>query len=87
MGIQYLQSMVSQPAILITNTQIPDCVQLLTQLGCIGPLINEFPDIVYLFICTRFKTWGVVENEVASRVSNLVFDIMYTSLQSYRSTE
>ena len=81
MGIQYLQDH-GQPAILITNTQIPDCMQLLTQLTCIRPPIDESPDIVYLFICTRFKTWGIMENEVASRVCDLVFNIMYTSLQS-----
>ena len=57
-------------------------MQLLTQLICIGPLINKFPDIVYLFICTRFKAWGVVENKVAPRVCDLMLNIVCTSLQS-----
>lgn len=61
-------------------------MQLLTRLR-IGPLLNEFPNILYLLVSTRLKSWRIVEDEVASRICDLMLDIMHTSLESCMLTE
>ena len=62
------------------DTKIPNCMQLIFQLGCSRPLLNEVPNNLYLSLCTRLKTFRVMENKVASFICNLMLNIMYTSL-------
>ena len=61
---------------------IPNCMQLILQLGCSRLLLNEVPDnlYMYLLLCTRLKTLWVMEDKVASFICNFMFNIMYTSL-------
>ena len=55
-------------------------MQLILQLGCSRLLLNEIPNNLYLLLCTRLKTFGVMENKVASFICNPMLNIMYTPL-------
>ena len=81
MGIQYLWKVGQSPkCIKNQSNSIPNCMQLIFQLSFSRPLFNECPNNLQLLNCTRFKTLRVMENEVASRVGNLMLNIMYVSL-------
>ena len=55
-------------------------MQLISQLSCSRSLLNEFPNNLHLLTCTSFKAPRVMEDKVASRVGNLVLNIMYAPL-------
>jgi len=56
-------------------------MQLIFQLICSRSLLNEIPNSFHLLSSTSFKALRIMKNEVASRVCNLVFNVMYPSLK------
>ena len=55
-------------------------MQLILHFNCRRPLLNEFPNYLHLLASTSFKALRVMKNKVASRVCNLVFNVMYAPL-------
>ena len=55
-------------------------MQLILQLGRSRLLLNKVPNNLYLILCTRLKTFRVMEDKVASFVCNPKVNVMYTSL-------
>ena len=64
------------------NAKIPNCMQLVFQLRCNRSLLNKIPNNFHFPTCTSFKALRIMKNEVAYRVCNLVFNIMYPSLKN-----
>ena len=55
-------------------------MQLIFELSCGRPLLDEIPNNFQLVPCTRLKTLRVMEDKVAPFICNLMFNIMNTSL-------
>ena len=55
-------------------------MELIFQLSCSRSFLNEFPSNLHLLTCTSLKTPRVMEDKVASRVGNLVLNIMHAPL-------
>ena len=59
---------------------LPDCMQLIFQFIFGRLLLNEVPNNLNLFLCTRFKALRVMEDKVTSIICNPMLNIMYASL-------
>ena len=81
-GMQYLLNF-GQLVIRLqkSKAQIPYYMYLIFQFSSSWLLLYEIPNMLQLLNCTWFKTLGVMEDKVTSRVCNLVFNIMYASLK------
>ena len=79
MGIQYLQETRSDSTVKGWS-KIPNCMQLIFELSFSSLLLNELPSNLQFPSWTRFKTLGVMEDKVTSRVCNLMLNIMQASL-------
>ncbi len=55
-------------------------MQPIVQLSCSGSFLNKFKDNLHLPAYTSFKALWIMEDEVASKVCNLVPNVMYPSL-------
>ena len=59
---------------------LPDSMKLVWEIGIFTFLLNKSLYFLNLIITTSFKTFRIMENEVASRKCDLMFNIMIPSL-------
>ena len=82
MGMQYLSNIYQLDKNMIdVMVRVPDCMQLISQFKCRRLFLYEVPNSIHLLTCTSFKPLRIMEDKVASRVCNLVLNVMYSSLK------
>ena len=83
MGMQYLSNIYQLDKNMIdVMVRVPDCMQLISQFKCRRLFLYEVPNSIHLLTCTSFKPLRIMEDKVASRVCNLVLNVMYSSLKT-----